>query len=60
MYEETMDKIRNPVDDFLNRIDIIVNEKYIQLFIYRQFGGIRTMEYIRTLAFMQSKQPNQI
>jgi len=28
---------------FLRRIDTTVKEKYKQLFIYAQFGGIRTM-----------------
>jgi hypothetical protein len=28
---------------FLNRNDIIVNEKYKQLFIFCQSGGVRTM-----------------
>lgn len=28
---------------FLNRSVIIVNTKYEQLFIYRQLGGVRTM-----------------
>ncbi len=36
-------------DFFLNKIDMIVKEIYKQLFIYRQLGGIRTMEYTRTL-----------
>ena len=38
---------------FLNNIDMIVKEIYKQLFIYRQFGGIRTMEYTRTLYAIQ-------
>ena len=28
---------------FLNRREIIVKERYKQLFIYRQFDGVRTM-----------------
>jgi hypothetical protein len=31
------------VDDFLNRNDTIVKEKYNQLFLSLQIGGIRTM-----------------
>ena len=33
----------------LNFLNVIVKEIYKQWFIYRQFGGIRTMEYTRTL-----------
>lgn len=29
------------MDDFFNRSDIIVNEKYKQLFIFHQFDSIR-------------------
>ena len=49
MKHEYIDKIRNPIDDFLIRISIMIKEMYKQLFIYRQFSGIKTITYTHTL-----------
>ncbi len=47
--KKAIDKIKNPVDDFLIEEIKMIKEKYIQLCLARQFRGINTIEFIQSL-----------
>ncbi len=47
--KNTIGKIRNPVDDFLNKDGMNIKKIYKQLYIFHQFGRIYTIVYTQML-----------